>query len=446
MQDFYNQFKLFFDLKLNSFFNFIDNYVDAENYSEKYGSFENISKCLKSKGSKYTNHKNKTKLFEYKVVNKENTNIFEWNNYSIITDLRKVIKDLKKSGIDNIYLTKFVSFMCEDLSNEFKIYNSEGLQFINEYKDYRIENTENIDFLEKSLHSLITQDFYYQFLEIFDLKLNSFFNFIDKYIHAGNYEKKYGSFENVSEYFLRNKKVFTEEELKPNKYTYRGLSTEFVNIFNWNNDTIIVDLRNLTIELQKNKIDSNYLFKFITFMCEDLNNEYQIFNSAEFESIKVKKNYGIENSESVNFRESSLLSLRNKKELLENLQIKISEINKSNFLNFFDTNKNLADSRKEQTNHKNSKLSRIQWNDTEEGLIRLFDCLYNSGLISTESYKNRFSIITKTFLNKDGGEFKNKQLGVKSQRIKSEKIKENSTTHDNFEKLISNLSKFLQTK
>lgn len=289
------------------------------------------------------------------------------------------------------------------------------------------------------------QDFYNHYKNIFDLKLNSFFNFIDNYIDAGNYEKKYVSFENISDYFNKNERVFTEDKNKPDKYKYRVSSKDFINIFEWNNDTIIVDLRIVVEDLIKSKIDNIYLSKFISFMYEDLNNEYKIFNSEDFEFIDVCKIYGIENSESVNFLDNSLRTFKSNKELIENLLIKFSEINKTDYLKFLNENENHADAEKKHiSNKRNNNSSKIPWNDTEESLIRLFECLYNSGLINMESYKNRFSIITKTFLNKAGCEFKNKQLGVTAQKMKSDKITKDSNSYVKFEKLIADLSKYIR--
>ncbi len=289
------------------------------------------------------------------------------------------------------------------------------------------------------------QDFFNHFKSIFDLKLNSFFSFIDSYINAGNYEKKYGSFEGIGDYFKINEKLFTSDEHKPQQFKYRVSNKDFINIFEWNNERIIIDLKNVVIDLQKSKIDNIYLSKFISFMCEDLNNECQLFKSEDFELIKVKKAFQIENGASVNFLENSLRTLNTNKELIENLVIKFSEINKTEYLKFLNENENhLNIEIKETTNVRNKKLNKVQWTDTEESLIRLFDYLYNSGFINTGSYKNRFSLISNTFLNKEGKEFKNKQLSVTYQRVISEKISNNSDSHAKFEKLISILSKQLK--
>lgn len=79
--------------------------------------------------------------------------------------------------------------------------------------------------------------------------------------------------------------------------------------------------------------------------------------------------------------------------------------------------------------------SKIQWNDTEESLIRIFNYLCHSGFINKESYFKRFSLITKTFINKSGGEFKNKQLSVTSNGMNN-KMSADITAHSKFSKLI----------
>jgi hypothetical protein len=75
------------------------------------------------------------------------------------------------------------------------------------------------------------QDFYTHFKIIFDLKIDSFINFIDKYIEAGNYVKKYGNFENISEYFKNNGGKFSKRKFTKTEISYSFPDTDFKNIF-----------------------------------------------------------------------------------------------------------------------------------------------------------------------------------------------------------------------
>jgi hypothetical protein len=65
--------------------------------------------------------------------------------------LEKVLTDLQKSKIDTLYLTKFILFLKKDLSDEFKIFNSDGFDLIGAKKDFGIDYSDSKNYLEDSL-------------------------------------------------------------------------------------------------------------------------------------------------------------------------------------------------------------------------------------------------------------------------------------------------------
>lgn len=111
----------------------------------------------------------------------------------------------------------------------------------------------------------------------------------------------------------------------------------------------------------------------------------------------------------------------------------ISELDKFKKSILFKNNKFDPD---KMNNTRLKEIKKFKWKGTEKSITILFECLHNADFISQEDYSSRFRIISDTFKNKYGKDFKQKQLKVSSGKPFTDK--------DNFDKLINSITKIMK--
>lgn len=122
MQDFYHQFKVFFDLSQISFIEFLCIYINEKNYCSKYGSYDLIQKYFSVNKRKIKNIKEfqrKKNEIEKKIPKKS---LFNWNNDSIINSLKITFRAFSKKKINEFNIKDMFEFLKKDLIDEIGFY------------------------------------------------------------------------------------------------------------------------------------------------------------------------------------------------------------------------------------------------------------------------------------------------------------------------------------
>ena len=140
MQDFYHQFKVFFDLRQISFIEFLGIYMNEKNYCSKYESYDLIQKYFSVNKRKIK----KLKEFQRKRTEIEKTiaekSLFYWNNDSIVNNLKITFRAFSKKKINEFNIKDMFKFLKNDLMKE--------IGFYKELSD--LEDNENKGILESA--------------------------------------------------------------------------------------------------------------------------------------------------------------------------------------------------------------------------------------------------------------------------------------------------------